>query len=70
MNLKRPVLLANPLHANDKDQDTEPHPQGRYAPDKGVDLQPNPSAPQPEQPPLAEPQPAKVPPGGGTKRGQ
>lgn len=55
--------------AHEKDKDVEPHPQSEYSPDKGVDLQPNPDAPQPEQPPMTEPQPAKVPPGGGTKRG-
>jgi hypothetical protein len=59
--------------ATDKDRGpaSESH-QGRYAPGKGIDLQPSPPAPksEPEQPPMAEPQPARVPPGGGTKRGQ
>jgi len=54
----------------DQGQASEPHPQGHYAPGKGIGLQPNPPAPQPEQPPMAEPRPARVPPGGGTKRGQ
>ena len=31
------------LHANDKDQDSEPHPQGRYDPDKGCLLYTSPS---------------------------
>jgi hypothetical protein len=57
--------------ANEKDHehDREPHPQGQLSPDKGVELDPNPEAPQPEQPPMTEPQPARIPPGGGTKRG-
>jgi hypothetical protein len=54
----------------DKDPNSEPHPQGRRPTDKGLEVQPNPPAPQPEQPSMAEPQPARVPPGGGTKRGQ
>jgi len=56
--------------ANEKDKDTEPHPQSQFSPDKGVDLEPYPAAgPQLEQPPTAEPQPPVVLPGGGTRRG-
>ena len=55
--------------AHERDQGTEPHPQGPHAPDKGVNPDPVPAPPQPGKPPMTEPQPAKVPPGGGTQRG-
>jgi len=55
--------------ANEKDQSTEPHPQSKYSPDKGVDLEPNPDALQPDNPVLTEPHPGMVMPGGATKHG-
>lgn len=35
----------------------------------GVDVEPPPRTPQPEKPAMEQPQPEKIPPGGGTKRG-
>jgi hypothetical protein len=46
------------------------HPPGHdVRTEEGVDVEAPPQAPQAEKPAMSQPQPEKIPPGGGTKRG-